>query len=266
MIHEEEIEKSLYDYPQAYDAVMARTDTVVQSEVRSVTRLLARHGIGQGRILELACGACAHGIPLAQQGFQVTGIDRSKAMLAEAQRRSQAAGVSVCLQVGNVSDFALDRARFDAAIFMFETFPLITDSESIRSHFASVRRHLRPGGVYIVDIDAGRRGVHFETGEWGRRTVAFPGGCAEVWHEDLPGDRVGGTNHLVLHCRICVGDEVHETRDDWHICLYSPWMLELMTRTLDGWRLDGFYSWRDLSTDISEADHYFAVWVVEQAA
>jgi SAM-dependent methyltransferase len=253
--------KSLYDYPQAYDAVMHRPQEVVETEVRSVLALLARHGIVRGKILELACGACAHGIPLARQGYQVTGIDRSARMLAEAQRRARAACLGLHTVEGDVVDFELGATGFDAAIFMFETFPLITEYDDIASHFGAVRRHLRRGGVYVIDLDAPKHGILMETGEWGRRIVPLPDGYVETWNEDLPGDWVQGTNHMVLRCRISLGDEVHETTDDWHIRAYSPWELALLTRALDGWEVDGFYSWRDLSPEIAREAHYFAVFV-----
>jgi hypothetical protein len=189
----------------------------------------------------------------------VTGIDRSAAMLAKAQERAQAAQTHVQTVKADVVDFELGVSDYDAAIFMFETFPLITEYADIASHFLTVRRHMRRGGIYIIDVDACRHGIRMETGEWGRRTVSLPTGSVETWNEDLPGDWVQGINHMVLHCRICVDDQVYETRDDWYIRAYSPWDLALLARSLDGWQLDGFYSWRDLSIELSDQAHYFTV-------
>ena len=248
--------KSLYDFPQVYDVVLERPRGVVETEVRSILELLARHGIAAGKILELACGACIHGALLAREGFQVVGVDRSAAMLAAAPT-----GVQLRTVQGDVVDFDLGVSDFDAAIFMFETYPLITAYDDIVSHFDAVRRHLKPGGLYVVDVDAPRRGARTETGEWGRRTLPLPDGYVETWYEDLPGDWVQATHHLVLHCRTSLGGEVHETRDDWRVRVYSPWELALLARTLNGWELNGFYSWQDLSDDITGQDHYFTVFV-----
>jgi len=252
------IVKSLYDFAQVSTLVLERPDEVVEAEVRSILELCARHGTSRPKILELACGTCAHGIPLAQAGCQVVGIDRSPAMLAEARRRAEAENVRVGTVQGDVVDFDLEVADFYAAIFMFETFPLITEYDDLASHFAAVRRHLKPGGLYIVDVDVPKRGVRMETGEWGRRTVSLPDGHVETWNEDLPGDWVQDTNHMVLHCRIHIGGEVHETRDEWHIRVYSPWELALLARALGGWELDGVYAWRNIDDALSE-DHYLAV-------
>ena len=73
------------DFPDIYDAVLQSPPEVIEAEVASIRRLLADRGITKGRILELACGTCPHGIPLARQGFSVTGIDKSRRMLDAAR-------------------------------------------------------------------------------------------------------------------------------------------------------------------------------------
>jgi len=250
---------SLYDFPAAYDAVMDRSPAVVDAEVQTVRHLLAQRDIHHGHILELACGMCAHGIPLAQRGFTVTGIDRSFAMLTVAQEAAAATSVPITLVEGDVVDFACARTDFDCAIFMFETFELITDYDDLVQHFATVRRHLKPGGLYIIDLHANKHGVGTTAGEWGRKTVTLDRGWVETWNEDVPGDWVAGTGHLRLHCRIMLDGVLHQTLDDWRYRIYSPWLLSLLVRTLEGWRLHGFYRWDDGSPDIADAEHYFMV-------
>jgi SAM-dependent methyltransferase len=250
---------SLYDFPDVYDVVMQRPPDVVEAEVRSIQGLLAARGVTRGSILELASGACAHGILLAQHGFSVTGVDRSPAMLAAAAQRAATADVAIDLVQSDVIDFSLSSDGFDGAIFMFETFQLITAYEDLLRHFRAVRRHMRSGGLYIIDFAACRHGVGTETAEWGRKTLALPNGSVEMWHEDFPGDWVEGTSHLVLHCRIDQGGTIYETTDDWRIRMCSPWDLAVLARILDGWALQGFYSWRDLSRQIADERHYFMV-------
>jgi hypothetical protein len=94
---------------------------------------------------------------------------------------------------------------------------------------------------------------------WDQKTVRFDNGWVEVWHEDFPGDWVRGVNHLVMHCRIRLNDSVYETVDDWTIRKYSPWELRLLVKTFEEWSLVGFFSWRDLSEDISNEKHYFMI-------
>ena len=208
---------SIFDFPDVYDAVLRSPLPQIEAEAQSVRKLLADRGIEGGRLLEIACGTCTHGILLARQGFDVAGIDLSPNMVNAAASRAEAAGVRLDVFHGDITDFQLNAGPFDAAIFMAETFPIITEYEAIANHFRCVRRALRPGGVYIIDIDAHRAGVRDAYKVWGERTVEFGDTCVEVWHENFPGDFVRGTSRLVMHCRIHDGEEVHETRDDWHI-------------------------------------------------
>lgn len=255
------VSKSIYEFPQVYEAVLLRSDDVVETEVRSILRILAKYDIHDGQILELACGMCPHGIRLAREGFHTVGIDRSAAMLTEAQRRARNQCVQISTVKGDVVDFDLGVYDFEAAIFMFETFPLICEYSEIGSHFSAVRRHIIKGGVYIVDVDISKHGIRKGGGEWGRRSLSLPDGYVETWNEDLPGDIENGINHMVLHCRISMSGEVYETRDDWRVRIYSPEDLAILGFVLDGWEFDGCYSWRDLSEEIRDEEHYLAVFI-----
>lgn len=250
---------SIYSFPEVAEIVVGAPPGKAQVEVASIVELLARRGIRSGRVLELACGTCPHGVLLAEAGFAVVGIDLSDASLVLAAQRAAAAGLTIRTCRADVVDFDLGDEQFDCAIFMAETFPLITRYEDLVRHFAAVRRHLRPGGIYVIDVDAHRRGVRAEHAVWGRQSFLLPDGWVEVWHEDMPGDWVQGTSHLVMHSRIHRGDTVCETRDEWRIRVDSPWHLELLLKTVPGWSLVGFYSWRDLSKDIAPEEHYFMV-------
>ena len=137
---------SIYDYPDIYDAVLRAPLDQIELEASSVEQLLARRGIPRGRILELACGTCSHGIRLAQRGHDVVGLDLSEPMLAAAARHAQAAGVVLPLYRRDLIEFDLPQEEpFDCVIFMAETFPLLTAYAELVKHFASVRGVLRGG-------------------------------------------------------------------------------------------------------------------------
>ncbi len=249
---------SIYDFPEIYERVLCKPPEVVAQEVESLVTLLHRFGVESGAVLELACGTCVHATRLAERGYRCSGIDRSEPMLARAGYNAAMAGVTLDLQRGDVVDFEWP-SPVDAVIFMSETFPLITEIEDLRRHFASVRRALRSGGPYIIDVDAHRHGVGTTHEVWGRRIVELEKGSVEIWHESLPGDRVEGTSHMKMHCRISTPDGDLATEDTWRIRADAPWHLRSLVEGLDEWTLDGFYSWHDLSSEIQDAGHYFMV-------
>jgi len=75
-------------------------DTGVPSEeLRSVLRL---HKIQPCRTLEIGCGTGTNSVWLAQQGFDVTGVDVAPLAVERATQRAEAAGVSARFAVADV--------------------------------------------------------------------------------------------------------------------------------------------------------------------
>lgn len=102
-------------------------------------------------ILDLGCGTGTHALLLARRGYSVTGLDRSAAQLRVARAKAAKTRLPVRFLRGDMARFNL-HSRFDAAISMFGGFGYMLTDRSLASHFASVRRHLRPGGVYAFEF------------------------------------------------------------------------------------------------------------------
>jgi methyl halide transferase len=67
-------------------------------------RVLSRNAIQPSRALELGCGTGTNCVWLAQQGFEVTGVDVAPLAVEQAQKRAHAAGVKVHFVVADVLD------------------------------------------------------------------------------------------------------------------------------------------------------------------
>lgn len=106
-----------------------------------------------GKILELACGSGRVLLPLAQDGYAVTGVDTSAAMLAIARDRLQESGLSAraTLVQQDVSALNLGQ-RFRLAFIALGSFGHIATRKTQRLTLAAVRAHLSPGSTFIVDI------------------------------------------------------------------------------------------------------------------
>lgn len=65
-------------------------------------RMLARHAILPCRALELGCGTGTNSIWLAQQGFEVTGIDVAPLAVERAEKLARAAAVTADFMVADV--------------------------------------------------------------------------------------------------------------------------------------------------------------------
>lgn len=112
--------------------------------------------LAQGRnygdpILELACGTGRIAIPLVQEGHQVTGIDVSDAMLAEARRKAARAGVAVELFNADMRNFNLG-AQFRLILLANNALCHLHTLTDFEQCMASVKRHLQPEGRFVVEV------------------------------------------------------------------------------------------------------------------
>ncbi len=100
-----------------------------------------------GPILELACGTGRVAIPLARDGHEVVGLDLSPHMLAIARGKTS----DVTWARGDMERFAL-RRKFRLILIPFRSFARLLTPEAQRRCLECVRRHLAPGGRFIVNI------------------------------------------------------------------------------------------------------------------
>lgn len=111
-----------------------------------------RVGAGPGRLLEIGCGTGRLSVDLAAQGWCVTGLDPTPAMLAIA--RARPGGETVTWVEGTAPDLpdALPQdARFDVAVMTGHVSQVfLTDAEASAT-LEAVRACLRPGGRLLFE-------------------------------------------------------------------------------------------------------------------
>jgi SAM-dependent methyltransferase len=114
-----------------------------------------RRDLGDGPILDLACGTGRLMLPLLRDGNVVVGVDRSRAMLARAARRlsrlSPARRSRAMLLRADIRSFAL-RGRFRLAISAFHSLQHLVDDGDLLACFRAVRRALLPDGWFAFDL------------------------------------------------------------------------------------------------------------------
>ncbi|MDF5727866.1 MAG: class I SAM-dependent methyltransferase [Rhizonema sp. PD38] len=97
-------------------------------------------------ILELCCGTGRIAIPLAEKGWQVTGIDVSASMIEAAKRKSS----KVRWLEADARNFDIEE-KFSLIIFPLNSICHLLTIEDLELCFHSVKKHLKPEGRFIVD-------------------------------------------------------------------------------------------------------------------
>jgi len=118
-----------------------------------VHRLIQQYRPGAHSVLDLGCGTGLHDLLLAQECYEVVGVDRSAAMLDIARKRVGAENKvrqPLVFHHGDIRTVRLGRT-FDAVLSLFHVISYQSTNADLGAAFATAREHLAPGGVFIFD-------------------------------------------------------------------------------------------------------------------
>jgi SAM-dependent methyltransferase len=104
-----------------------------------------------GPVLEFAIGTGRVGVPLADRGLRVTGIELSEPMVAQLRRKKSETELPVV--VGDMATTVVPGAGdFSLVLLVWNTISnLRTQAEQVRC-FQNAARHLRPGGRFVIEL------------------------------------------------------------------------------------------------------------------
>lgn len=142
------------DYADHYDLLYRDKD--YESECNMLEGVFKNYGSGPiESILDLGCGTGNHSLILALRGYHVTGVDKSPDMLEHARQKlgvtqSLVKTDRVTFIQGDVRKMKLERS-FDAAIMMFAVLGYQLENADVLAAFSTIRDHLRPGGLLLLD-------------------------------------------------------------------------------------------------------------------
>jgi SAM-dependent methyltransferase len=113
----------------------------------------ALYGGTGGRLLELACGSGRLLLPLAREGYTITGVDTSARMLEIARMALASEGLDRQVSLAQQDMCALQLGqKFQMAFIALGSFGHLVTRRQQREALSSIRAHLTPGGVFILDI------------------------------------------------------------------------------------------------------------------
>jgi len=139
---------------EVYDAV---TDVLVEGssvdgDIAFYRATASRTG---GPVLDVGCGTGRVSIPLAEDGHEVVGIDRSAPMLRQAEARRSAlladVGRRLTFREADMTAFDLGR-EFALIVVPSRVFQFALTPAAQRSTLAAMSRHLVPHGELVLDL------------------------------------------------------------------------------------------------------------------
>ena len=104
-----------------------------------------------GQILDLACGAGRLAVMLAQNGYQVSGVDLSEEMLALAEMHAREADLAIPFMQGNMLDLSA-LGQYSAVTCFADSFCYLQDEAQVLQAFKEVYQHLENDGKFIFDV------------------------------------------------------------------------------------------------------------------
>ncbi len=105
------------------------------------------------RILELGCGTGNLTLEMARRGYDLIGLDLSVDMLGCASQKSREAGRNILFINQDMRKFAL-HGPVDSVICTLDSLNYLTRPGDLEKVFRRVNRYLRPGGLFIFDINS----------------------------------------------------------------------------------------------------------------
>lgn len=114
--------------------------------------LLKQYGVEDGLVLELGCGTGSMTELLAEQGYDMIGVDNSMEMLEIAMEKKVESGHDILYLLQDMREFEL-YGTVDAVVSICDSMNYILEPEDLRKVFSLVNNYLEAGGLFIFDLN-----------------------------------------------------------------------------------------------------------------
>ena len=121
-------------------------------------------GLKKGKALVLAMGEGRNAVYLAQNGFDVTGVDISDVAIEKTNRLAEERSTTVNAVVADLTDYDMGKAQFDLITKFYYYEPSI---------FPQVIEALEPGGMFILEQFSIDHLKYRETSSFGPRNPDY---------------------------------------------------------------------------------------------
>ena len=131
-----------------YDATIYDGMNTNLSDLQFYERWLPKNK--DARLLELCCGTGRLTLPIAKQGYPITGVDFTPSMLEQAKTKASKEGLDIVFIEADIR--TLDLAQnYDFIFIPFNSIHHLYKNEDLNKALSGVRKHLKEGGLFLLD-------------------------------------------------------------------------------------------------------------------
>jgi len=246
-----------HDYAPFYDGSGQLRFAVLMGQY--LRELLERHPVAGRRALDVACGTGTLALLLADDGWDVTGLDSSAAMLEQAVAKAESMDTfdHVAFVQGDMrgllnnderpatnderapidttSSFVLRPSSFDLVTCVYDSLNYLLDERDLVACFMGMARVLAPGGLLVADMNT----RYFLEHDWGTCEVIEQPGFVQVTQSYF--DPVAECSTMALTCFAGDNQQGYMRFDETHIeRSYAPELVEHLLRSA-GLQVEALY-------------------------
>lgn len=175
-----------------------------------IKKILTSYDINDGLVLDLGCGTGKMTELLADEGYDMTGVDASDEMLQEAVQKREYTKKDILYLNQDMREFEL-YGTMRAIVSTCDCINYITDTDELKEVFRLVNNYLDPGGLFIFDFNT--RSKYRKIGEASiaenREDASF------IWENYY--DEDDSINEYQLTLFLPVGNGLYKKYEEVHI-------------------------------------------------
>lgn len=104
----------------------------------------------EARILELCCGTGRLTLPIAKDGYKISGVDITSSMLDQANAKALEAGLTIDFIKADIRTLDLSE-KYDLIFIPFNSIHHLYQNDDLFQVFNVVKSHLKENGLFLLD-------------------------------------------------------------------------------------------------------------------
>lgn len=223
-----------------YDELMK--DVPYEEWVQFIDKEAREYGITGKKLLDLACGTGELSTRLAEEGYEVTGVDLSTAMLTVAREKAERKGHSLFLVEQDMSELE-GLGEYDIIGIFCDSLNYLPAEKDVIRTFERVQLHLKQGGLFLFDVHS----LYKMNALFLDQTYAYNGEEISYIWQCYEGEHAHSVEHELTFFKLDHTTDQYDRYDELHRQRTFP------TEQYEKWLLDSGFELLRVTADFCDA-------------